>query len=369
MKNNKVCHLTSVHPPFDSRIFHKECKTLAAAGYDVAIMWAHSGDETAEGVKIRAVPKYKTRRARFLRTVWDVYRQAVREDADIYHFHDYELIPAALLLKMKGKKVIYDSHEDFPRQNLTREWLAPSLRCPVSFLAEIFENLSVRAFDAVIGATPHIAERFRGLGCDTVVINNYPFLHAQPTPAMEQQQQLRAVCYAGAVSRQKGIVEIVAAIGQTDVMLTVAGKIEGKGLFEQLQSMPGWKQVNYLGYIPKKEVDALLPKCLAGLSTFHPAPNYLESQPIKMYEYMAAGIPIIVSDFPYWRNIIEKHRCGLCVDPLNAKEIAEAIQWLADHPAEAREMGANGRLAVERDYNWQTEEKKLLALYERLLGG
>lgn len=365
MVSAKICHLTSVHPPFDIRIFHKECRTLAAAGYDVTLLAAHTSDETVDGVKIKAVRQNSSRWSRATRTVWEVYRLALIEDADIYHIHDFELIPVALALKLKGKKIIYDSHEDFPRQNLSREWIPPVLRKPVAVVTEYFENAFVRFFDAVVGATPHISRRFAGLGCKVTTINNYPFLTSRPKEKKSACNPPR-VCYVGAVSKARGIFEIVSAIEQTNNNLVIVGIIDGQ-IHDKLITMPGWQKVVHKGFLPHEEVAGVLGDCIAGLVVLHPHENYIYSQPTKMYEYMAAGIPVIASNFPLWCNVIDRCNCGVCVDPLNPEEVAAAIQWLTDHPEEARRMGANGRLAVEQYYNWEVEAKSLLGLYENLL--
>ena len=111
-KVRKVAHLTTVHTPFDVRIFHKECKSLSRAGYDVTLIVCHDKDEIREGIRIRGLPKSRGRLSRIMQGTWSMYREAVRQDADLYHFHDPELLLVGLLLRMRGKMVVYDAHED-----------------------------------------------------------------------------------------------------------------------------------------------------------------------------------------------------------------------------------------------------------------
>ena len=131
--------------------------------------------------------------------------------------------------------------------------------------------------------------------------------------------------------------------------------------------LPSWEKIDALGYLDRKAVRDVLARSMAGLVTLHPIVNYIDALPVKMFEYMVAGIPVIASNFPLWREIIEGNKCGLCVDPLNPSEIAKAIDYILTHPEEAQRMGENGLKAVKEQYNWSVEEKKLLALYEQLL--
>ena len=170
----KVCILTSVHPPFDMRIFHKEAKSLVKAGYDVTLIAQHDNEEIVDGIRIVPLPKPKNRIERMTRTVWVVYKKALKINADIYHFHDPELIPAGLLLKHHGKRVIYDVHEDVPRQNLSKPYIPIIFRKPISALIEAIETFSARRFDGVVTATPYINKRFSELGANAVNVNNYP---------------------------------------------------------------------------------------------------------------------------------------------------------------------------------------------------
>jgi len=358
----KVCILTSVHPPFDTRIFHKQSKSLARAGYDVTLIAQHDKDEIVDGIRIVPLSKPKNRIERMTKTVWQTYRKALQVDADIYHFHDPELIPIGLLLKRHGKRVIYDVHEDVPRQNLSKSYIPAVFRRPISLMIGALEAFSARRFDGVVTATPFINRRFLELGANAINVNNYPIAPELYAAENRWEKKEKVVCYVGVIAGIRGIFEMVEAIGKTEYRLLLAGNIKAD-IETKLEQIPGWRQVEALGFVDREGVRAAISRSMAGLVVLHPTINYIDALPVKMFEYMSAGIPVIASNFPLWREIVEGARCGICVDPLNPEEIAEAIQFIIEHPAEAEQMGKNGRRAVEEKYNWGMEEKKLLEFY------
>ncbi len=369
LKNTKikVCILTSVHSPFDIRIFDKEANSLVQAGYDVTLIAPHDKDKIVDGIRIVPLPKPKKRVERMTKTVWEVYRKALGVDVNIYHFHDPELIPIGLLLKRQGKRVIYDVHEDVPRQNLSKPYIPAVLRKPISGMIEALEAFSARRFDGVITATPFINRRFLELGANAVNVNNYPLASELALAENQWEKKEKVVCYVGGIAKIRGAFEMVEAIGKTKYRLLLAGNIE-PDIENGLKQMPGWQHVEALGFVDRKVVMATAARSMGGLVLLHPTINYIDALPIKMFEYMSAKIPVIASNFPLWKEIVEGAECGICVDPLNPEEIAEAIQFIVEHSAEAEQMGKNGRKAVEERYNWCMEEKKLLLLYEEIIG-
>jgi glycosyltransferase involved in cell wall biosynthesis len=365
----KICILTSVHSPFDDiRIFHKEARSLVKAGYDVTLITQHDRDEIVNEIRIVALPKPSNRIQRMTKTVWQAYRAAHKTDADVYHFHDPELIPIGLWLKWHGKRVIYDVHEDVPRQNLSKTYIPAILRKPISSMLATLEAFSACRFDAVVTATPFINERFLKLGAYAVNVNNYPLLsELYPTEGRWEAKE-KVVCYIGGITGIRGAFEMVEAIEKVGCGLLLAGNIESD-IENRLKKMTGWRYVEALGFIDRSDVQNVTTRSMGGLVLLHPIVNYIDSLPIKMFEYMSAGIPVIASNFPLWKEIVEGPGCGICVDPLNPEEIAKAIQWIMEHPAEAEHMGQNCRRAVEEKFNWGIEEKKLLSVYRELLEG
>jgi len=366
-QQKKICILTSVHPVSDTRIFHKQAKALAKAGYDVTLVVQHDREETIEGIKILPLEKSANRFSRMLKTIWQIWHKAVKQRADVYHFHDPELMMVGLLLKLQGQKVIYDVHEDVPRQILSKYWIPKPLRKSIAWLVEQVENFSAKRFDAVITATPFIRERFKQVSCDAVNVNNFPILSEMHLPDFDWSKKECAVCYVGGIAEIRGIFEMIKAISQADAKLLLAGQFSPAGDRNRAATMPGWSKVEELGQLSRIEVKEVLSRSKAGLVLFHSEPNHTDAQPNKMFEYMSAGIPVIASDFPLWKKFIEDNRSGICVNPLDPLAITQAIQWIIDHPDGARHMGENGRKAVEEKYNWEQEANKLMLLYEELL--
>jgi len=369
MANARVCILTSVHSVFDVRIFHKQAKSLVQAGHSVTLIAPHCKNEIVECIQIRSLKLKKNRFLRIFITVWLLLRLAIKEKADVYHFHDPELIPIGLFLKLNGKIVIYDVHEDVPRQILSKPWIPKPFRKITSWIIEKIENFVAKKFDAVITATPFIRDRFLKLSCNAVDINNFPILKEFPTKKIPWESKSSKAFYLGGISEIRGIHQMVEAIGLTGFRLAIAGEFESKSLHESLKKIQGWEQVDELGFLNRKETADVMASSNTGIAVFQPAPNHINSQPNKIFEYMAAGLPIIASNFPLWRSIIEDNNCGLCVDPMNSQAIANAIIYLVDHPEESQIMGENGRRLVEEKYNWNSESKKLLELYEKLSSG
>jgi glycosyltransferase involved in cell wall biosynthesis len=368
MFSYKICHLTSAHRYDDHRIYFKECFSLAQANYETHLVAQNALNEIKKGIHLHSVPSISNNRLlRMTKTVWNVYQNAVKVDAALYHFHDPELIPIGLLLKMRGKKVIYDVHEDLPRTIVNKNHIPRNLRKIISVASKLLENFASKYFDAIVTATPPIAERFTKLGCLAIDIKNYPDLTDLEFPNLNWEQKEQAVCYLGSIGEQRGIFETIAAIEQTNANLLLAGNFAYPDDLDKAMIMPGWDKVRYLGYLNRQEVAQVLAKSMAGLVVLHPLVNYLDALPVKMFEYMFAGIPIVASDFPLWKQIIEEHQCGICVNPLDPNAIAAAIQWIIDNPEPARQMGENGRRAIEEKYNWDYESTKLLELYNKLL--
>jgi len=366
----KVVHLSSVHKDRDVRIFLKECGSLANTAedrpirYDVHLVLTNVEERKENGLTIHSVSGDASNRLkRMWTTVNRVYKKALEIDADVYHLHDPELLRIALKLKRAGKKVVYDAHEDLPRQIIGKHYLR--FKKTISKVMERYENKKVRRLDAVVTATPFIRDRFLNIHPNTVDINNFPVL-SEVDMSTGNSEKKGQVCFIGGISAIRGTKQLVQAMGKTSLRCALAGAIPD-GFRSDLESENGWKQVDELGFISRAEALKVKSESIAGIVTFLPLPNHVNAQPNKIFEYMASGLPVIGSHFPLWKEIIEKNDCGICVDPEKPEELTNAMNYLKSNPEKAIEMGERGKKCVLEKYNWGVEEQKLLAMYDGLL--
>ena len=362
--------LSSLHRPSDPRIFQKEARTLAHAGYDVTYVVAGAEGQAADGVRLQPFPRPGLRFARPLTSSLRMLREARKVRADIYHFHDPELIPAGLALKMLGRRVVYDAHEDLPKTILWKPYLPRLLRRPLALAAGLVEKTASRAFDLVVVAGKGIERSFQGHP-RTLLVRNYPIAEQFADRAERERPERGLVAvYAGGLTAVRGVVEMVTAIDRVDPRhhprLILCGNYYPESFAERVRGLPGYRWVDDRGVVPYESVPGILAEADVGLVCLLRTPNHLDSEPTKMFEYMAAGLPVIASNFPGWRDIVEGCGCGLCVDPTDPEAIAAALTHLAEHPEQRATMGANGRRAVFERYNWEAEGRRLLEAYGRL---
>lgn len=367
----KVCLLTSVHPPFDVRVFEKEAIALAQAGYQVTLIVPCEADQIVRGVRIRAVTPPANRIQRMSLTTWLVWRAAVKENAEIYHFQDPELLLVGFLLKLRGKKVIYDVHEDVPKDIRLKEYLPRWVRGPLAWMANAWEKGLSRSFDAIITATDDIARNFSGRRC-VIALKNYPRIadFAGGEERHSGNERLRCI-YVGGLTEPRGITETVRAMALLDpehkIDLVLCGVFDSPAYEQAIRREPGFQRTDFRGWVEYADIPELLRGADVGIVCVRPIPHFLEGEPLKLFEYMGAGLPVVASDFPLWREIIVKAGIGICVDTRDPRHIAAAIEYLFEHPEERRAMGRRGVRAVLEKFNWEKESRKLLSLYERLL--
>jgi glycosyltransferase involved in cell wall biosynthesis len=362
-------HLTSVHPPDDARIAARECRSLLDARIATVLVAADIGRSPYPDLPTILVRRPSGRLTRILLGTWRTLMAGASLRAEIYHLHDPELIPAGLMLKLMGKRVVYDVHENLPKQVLGKRWIPGWARPMAARLATVIERAADSFFDAIVVANATSLARFRNPR--TVLVRNYADVRefARDVPAAAYEDRQPVIAYVGAISRERGLLEMVDAMAMVEhegASLVLAGPMPDD-LLDVVAARHGWDRVVAPGWHGRDAVQDLLARSRIGIAVLHPLPNYLDNYPSKLFEYMASGIPSIVSDFPLWREVIEQADCGVVVDPLDPRAIAAAIDELLAHPERAKAAGERGRAATHEELNWAAEGEKLVHLYSQLM--
>lgn len=376
----KIVHITTVHPALDIRIFQKQCRTLAKAGHDVTLIAPRDSQqiERIDGVTIHALPMPRNRRQRMLRTTRLALRAALAMDADLYHLHDPELLGIAGRLRRRGhikiRPVVFDMHENLPKDLLTKIWLPRPLRRPASHAAALAQRVLLRGLAVVLAEESYAADYPRL--ANPTVVRNMPLVDELLSISDAQLESATPTLgYMGSISPARGSTITLQALGILHAQglrcgLELIGPMANHSHAGELQEQAGrlgLNCVNISGWLPAQEAWRRIAGCRVGLALLQNRPNFVRSFPTKMFEYMAMGLPVVVSDFPLYRQVVESAGCGLCVDPGNPRAIAAALGRLLNNPQEAQAMGRRGRRAVVEQYRWDEEAKKLLALYDLLL--
>jgi len=366
----RVVHVTSVHPDKDVRIFYKECKSLARMGHDVVLIEFGATEKKyiEDGVKVVVLKRRKEKR--FGRIFCDskkIVAHALEENGDIYHLHDPELLLYAKKIKRKKRKVIFDSHETYALQIKAKEYLPKFLRNMVSKLYYKVETHICKKIDGVITVGSFEGKNwFDGRSKKNTVIANYPII--EEFCDIVSQKQPNVLCYVGGITYERGITQLLEAIEDLDVQMLLAGPCEEHYL-EQLKAMKSWRKVNYYGLVGREGVREILSKSSIGICALLNKGQYNQgnSFPVKVLEYMAAGLPVISARYPFAVETIEGQQCGLCIDPIKCEEYRDAIRFYLEQPKIARIHGENGRRLAAEKYNWQNEADKLNEFYKSMV--
>jgi glycosyltransferase involved in cell wall biosynthesis len=368
----KVTHLTSVHTRFDTRILWKECCSLAESGHDVSLLVADgNGNETRDGVQIYDVGRFRSRLSRILLGTYRLGKKAGELAPRVYHLHDPELLPLGWLWRLCGRNVVYDMHENFPEQLKNKQWIPSFIRYFLSFTITVLERGFLHNL-YVIFAEKSYGKSYLWIR-NKEVIQNFPIVRKlDGLAAGSQKKRTFTVGYLGDVTFDRGIPIVAEAVSRMRQQGVAMEFLCIGALHKDVLDSPpfqkgvsqGW--LHATGRLQLGTAWPLIAGCHVGAALLRPIGNYVESYPTKMFEYMAMGLPVLASDFLLYRQIVDDHACGLCVDPENVDEISSALFFFYHHSAQSREMGERGYLAVLETFNWETEKEKLIQFYERL---
>jgi glycosyltransferase involved in cell wall biosynthesis len=348
---------------------------LAQRGHVVTLI-GRTSFETNSGVR---PSRWNDRIARAGRTnrIALALRAALSEKSDVYHFHDPELITLGIALKTLRPScaVVYDVHEDYPSMMLEKYWIPRKVRPLVSKAASMANRVAAFFLDGIVTADPSVAEEFHKVARDrTIVYYNFPV----PSLFALNGKRITATAdlvYVGGMSQRSGIFVLLDAL----VLLATKGLrptvrlagytdgAAGLSVIEQaISNRELMKQIDFVGRIPHSEVPSLIRSGRVGLVMLQPIPKFMKNIPSKMFEYWACGLPVIASDLPPIRRFVTDHETGVLFSPERPESLAQAIQFMVEHPEERERMGQLGQQQVSKEWNNETQVDRLIRFYNIL---
>ncbi len=367
----RVLHVTTAHRPHDPRIVYKQCPALAAH-YEVWCAIPDADPTVAPNVQFISLPYYEQVIWRILLTCPLIVWRCWQLRPDVVHFYVPEFIPFAFLFRLRGARLVYEVQENlFKKLHLkakNRGWLLEKAFATLDQLA--------RRYCYCIFTEHGYLTTYTNLQKPSVVIYNYaslPLLEPFRRPYLPRKQP-HAFFYIGWLSMERAVDTLLAAFAKlkgqhVDFFVHLFGRqtftqavLDANVDYQQVRT-----QLHFYGYTDQKTALQYAEGAVAGLALLKPIGDYPESYTTKLFEYMALGLPVITADFPLYKDVVERHKCGFCVDPYSADAVTSALTYLIDHPDEAAQMGSRGRNAVVQHYNWATEAAKLLAFYDQVL--
>lgn len=364
----KVCHFTTVHPRDDGRVFYKQCISCVKNGIDTFLVVADGkGDSTVQGVSVIDVGVVgKNKLVRIAGLKRKLFNCLLEIDADIYQFHDPELLHVGKKLKKVGKKVVYDSHEDAPKQILYKKWLgALFFRKLVSREFNIYEKRVVKQLDGLISVIDEITNKFE---CkQKATIKNYPITDIFRSSVVDFKKKKKQFIYVGSLSEERGLLDYIDALSyfSNDYSLLLVGSFSSVQFEKNCKKHKNWNRVIYKGFVQLDQLPPLISESLVGLSVLHAEENYLTSLPTKGFEYISSGTPIIYSSFAYWEPYFKG--CGLSVKPNQSEQIAQKIKELISTQEVYTNYQQKG-LEKSVTYSWENEATKLIQFYDNING-
>jgi glycosyltransferase involved in cell wall biosynthesis len=370
----KVCVLTTVHHAYDGRIYHKQCKTLRNAGYEVTLIAPMPENiKKNDDIKLIPISKPKIEWKRFLRT-FSIIRLAIQTKADIYHFHDPELLPISVFLRiLTGKPVIFDVHEHYPNAIMSKKYLKNWMKKPIRYIYEIIERICLMFLSGVIYTTDEIGTRYKKYR--SCKIENYPLPNMFRNIDLTKKNP-NLILYLGGITPIRGVSELIdgfnlVAKKHNEAKLLFVGAFEDKSfemeIKEKIKKLQLENRVEFKGKVPYEKIRNYLEKASIGIIPYLPVPNHLVCLPNKLFEYLAAGVVPVASHFAHYHKVIDESKSGLTINPTDPNSIKKAILELLENNEKTQKMAKNGYIAFNKFFNWEKEGEKLLSFYKKLL--
>lgn len=303
------------------------------------------------------------------------YAEARAEPADLYWANDLDTLPVAYLASRRlGGRLVYDSHELW----VDRSYIPPQTRFG-RWKWTSTESALIRRADHVVTVSELIAAELSGRHAvpKPSVIRNIPVRPSVKASIHDLRAKLelpvekRLVLYVGLIAPNRGLEELMkSALELPDCVMVMLGSTENRGYFASLQreveELGIEDRFRFAGTVPSEEVVSHARSADLGVVTFkNTGLSYYLTNQNKLFEYIAAGLPVVGSDFPGIRSIVDRYRVGVTCDPGDPRAVAAAIRSVLEDGERYAQFSRNSEQAA-KELTWENESQKLLAIVNRL---
>lgn len=371
MSRGTIVHISSAHNKYNFRIYHRELIALRDEGYSTVYITPNTEDDHEEGIIFKKFDIPKNKITRVFTSSFKVSKLINSlTDVSVINIHSPELIPVGIIQKFQGKKIVYEAHDNLPAQVYTKDWIPSFLKPLFSLGASIFEGIANLTFDKIIIIEPTNAARFKKEKVE--IIRNYPISDEFDSIDVDQfKKRPNNLVYIGQINKPRGIIDYVKCLelipDELNVRLQLGGPFRPASLQNKLEQMEGWKKVDYHGYMSREEVIKTYSESKIGLLVLEPNKKYKKSDPVKLFEYMAAGIPFIMSDFELWKELIDHSDIAETCEFSNASQLSEIIQSMLLDPDTLADKSRRNIELYKAKYRWEEQKVKYLDLFENLV--
>lgn len=376
----RICIATSIHPDFDARVF-RHAKAVADNGYEVDLVcpWVHGDRPLPPRLRLVTFKRVASRRLRPLLVPLRIVRLLLARRYDLYHFHDLDLLwIMGLLGLLLRRPVIYDCHENYAAEVRHKTYLPAWARPAMAFAVLWYERFWAAVVRNVVLVVPSQRRTFASSWYKAILVRNFAELALERGRVGDLLDRPPACITIASQYVNNGalmVLDVARAVGRVlpNVKFYVVDRYGSdlalrNRVLSEIETPELRGRVKMLPNVLPPDIMKNLNQASVGMTLGLPSPTLEAGLPTKLFEYMAAGLPVVAADFPTSREVVEESRCGLLVRPGDVEGFAAAIVQLVENPGEAAAMGERGLAAFRAKYNWEAEVEGLLNFYKNLLG-
>ena len=375
----RICIVTSIHPDYDKRVW-RHAKSLVASGAEVHLIcpWDIPCRSVIDGVHIISFERVQGRKSRLFKLPYRMAPLILKtiRHVDLLHFHDIDLLPMMMLARFI-RPIVYDVHENYPDEMLVRYWVPDLLRKPLYWLVRSGQYLASLVIRNIVLVVPAQERDFPKRFVRKTIVRNYGSTALLEQVSGDYPSRARRIAFIGSQYPENGtflVLEIATCLKASGVEVEIlcsdrfSSKVLRAEFLRRVQALGIERHITLVPNVPAPEIMDILNQARIGLLVNLRVPKQEKALPTRLFEYMAAGLPVVASDLPLIVHYVSDANCGLLAKPEDPQSFSSAIARLLDDEKMAMNMGRSGQHAFIDRFSWESQIPGLLSFYDKILG-